>query len=126
MHDLQLERRNLIKKTQECDELKDKINIYQQKCENNDFKLEERDNIIQTLNTKLTQMEIEMMRLGNEFDKMRAANLAKSSKYSNFTRPILFYSLIKYFPHLFLSFKSIKQKPNTTHDTSHYRYEQIK
>ena len=80
MHDLQLERRNLIKKTQECDELKDKINIYQQKCENNDFKLEERDNIIQTLNTKLTQMEIEMMRLGNEFDKMRAANLAKSSK----------------------------------------------
>ena len=76
MCDLQIERRNMTKKTQECEELKDKIHIYQQKCENSDLSLDQRENTIKSLKTKLTQMEIEMMRLSNEFEKIRNGNKA--------------------------------------------------
>ena len=79
MRDLQVEKRNILKKTQECDELKDKINVYQLKCENNDLSLDQRDSTIKSLKTKLTQMEIEMIRLSSEFEKIRNGN--KNTKY---------------------------------------------
>ena len=74
MRELHVEKRNLMKKMQECEELKMNSKIYEQKCDNYELKLDERDNIITRLKTKLIQKETDITRLDYEYQKLKSLN----------------------------------------------------
>lgn len=78
MRELQLEKRTLLKKVQECDDLRLSMKFYEQKCDGYELKLDERDNIIARLKTKLVQMENDMTRLDYEYQKLRTSYNNKS------------------------------------------------
>ena len=74
MRDLHMSQKNAMKKMQECEELKMNSKIYEQKCDNYELKLDERDNIITRLKTKLIQKDTDLTRLDYEYQKMKALN----------------------------------------------------
>jgi chromosome segregation ATPase len=73
MRELHSEKRNLIKKLQECEELKMNIKFYERKCDTYEMKLDEKENTIARLKTKLIQLETEVSRLEYECQKLKSA-----------------------------------------------------
>lgn len=74
MRELQNEKRNLAKKNQECHELNSAVKFFEQKCDNYELKVDERDNLIARLKTKNIQLENDMTRLDMEYHKLRKSN----------------------------------------------------
>jgi chromosome segregation ATPase len=67
MRELQMERTNLINKIQECEELKMSLKFSEQKISNYQMKLDEKENTIDRLLDKMTQMEKQITRLEHEY-----------------------------------------------------------
>lgn len=63
MRELHDEKRNLMKKMQECEELKMNIKFYEQRSDSLQFKLDERDALISRLKSKQSQLESDKNRL---------------------------------------------------------------
>ncbi|CAF0890143.1 unnamed protein product, partial [Brachionus calyciflorus] len=87
--ELQIEKRNLIKKVQENEDLQMNIKYYEQKCETYELKLDEKDSIITRLKSKLAQSELDFNRLEYEFQKLKNSsklsdlNPSSQKSYSN-------------------------------------------
>ena len=62
-----------MKKMQESEELRMNIKFYEQKCDNYELKLDERENAITRLKTKLMQRESDMARMEYEYQKLRTS-----------------------------------------------------
>lgn len=71
MREYHTEKRNFIKKSQECDELKKNIKYLQQQVESYELKLDDKDNTISRLKTKNVQLEADFQRVEIELKKLR-------------------------------------------------------
>jgi hypothetical protein len=71
MRDLHTEKRNLIKKIQECEELKLTIKYLEQKFSNLEVKLEDKENFITRLKQKYIQLEQDTNRFEYEYQRLR-------------------------------------------------------
>ena len=71
MRELHNEKRNLIKKIQESEELKLSIKYLEQKCSNFEIKLDEKESIISRLKQKYAQLEQETNRMEYEYQRLR-------------------------------------------------------
>lgn len=71
MCELHNEKRALAKKIQECDELAKYIKNLEQKCDNYELKIDERDSLIGRLKTKNIQYENDLTRLNYEYQKLK-------------------------------------------------------
>jgi hypothetical protein len=69
IRELHAEKRNLVKKMQECEELKMSCKFYEQKCDTYELKLDEKDSVITRLKTQLIQAETDLNRLEYEYKK---------------------------------------------------------
>lgn len=74
IRELHAEKRNLVKKMQECEELKMSCKFYEQKCDTYELKLDEKDSVITRLKTQLIQAETDLNRLEYEFKKSLSTN----------------------------------------------------
>jgi len=81
IRELHVEKRNIVKKMQECEELKMSINFYEQKCDSFAIKLDEKSQTINRLKTQIVQLETDTNRL--EYEYKKNTNQQKFSSNSN-------------------------------------------
>ena len=62
---------NFLKKNQECEELKKEIKYSEQRASEMEIKLDDKEKIISTLQTKLVKFESDMARMDYEYQKLR-------------------------------------------------------
>jgi hypothetical protein len=84
IRELHVEKRNIVKKMQECEELKMAQKFYEQKCESYELKLDERDSVITRLKAQLIQLESDLARLEYEYKKS-INKYASTSNLNQFT-----------------------------------------
>ena len=63
-----------MKKSHEIDELKKNLKSYEHKCDNLELKLDERETMITRFKNKIAQMDSDMVKIANEYEKLRHAN----------------------------------------------------
>jgi hypothetical protein len=91
IRELHNEKRNLIKKMQECEDLKLTVKYLEQKCTNLDAKLSQKESTITSLKQKYIQLEQETNRIEYEYQRFRnnqttltlTTNTSKSNKENN-------------------------------------------
>jgi chromosome segregation ATPase len=71
MRELHVEKRNLLKKSQEFEELKQSLKYYEQKCDSYEVKLDERESAVTLLKSKLVQTEADLNRLDFEYQRLK-------------------------------------------------------
>jgi peptidoglycan hydrolase CwlO-like protein len=74
MRDLHNEKRNGMKKNHEIEELKKTLKSNEHKCDSLELKLDERETMITRFKTKIAQMDSDMVKIANEYEKLRHAN----------------------------------------------------
>jgi hypothetical protein len=74
IRELNTEKRNLTRKSEECEDLKDKLKFYEQKCDNLEVKIDERESTVALLRSKLVQTEADLNRIDYEFQKLKHSN----------------------------------------------------
>jgi chromosome segregation ATPase len=67
----QIDKMNYLKKNQECEELKKEIKYSDQRANEFENKLEDKEQIISTLQSKIVKFESDMARMDYEYQKLR-------------------------------------------------------
>ena len=71
MRTSQVEKMNYLKKNQECEELKKEIKYSDQRANEMENKLDDKEKIISTLQSKIVKLEADMARMDYEYQKLR-------------------------------------------------------
>ena len=71
MRATQIEKINYLKKSQECEELKKELKYSENRMNELENKLEDKENIVATLQAKLGKFEADMARMDYEYQKLR-------------------------------------------------------
>lgn len=78
--ELQLEKRNLLKRNQEYEELKQSVRQYEQKCDELEVKLDEKLSTVAVLKSQLVQKEADLNRIDYEYQKLKSLNKQNSQQ----------------------------------------------